>query len=222
MEKNGNAPIPRALYTEAMAKIMKGKKVRNVASYILPRAQMRLMDYLGLELKEVQRVTSQVEQSKNRNADAPSSTSFILRSAQPIDARVKFVDKHIPKTRKAWRGLVVAISSIIQVNGGTMEETALFRALGRFGIRVSFNGKGEQLRQWSNDFECEHCEIIPKLVSRRVLLRDKITAASGNDFTYQYELGEGALEYFSQDHAKQFVKEMMHSYEEEFQPNIRR
>jgi len=30
------------------------------------------------------------------------------------------------------------------------------------------------------------------------------------------------LEYFSQDHAKQFVKEMMHSYEEEFQPNIRR
>ena len=222
MEKNGNAPIPRALYTEAMAKIMKGKKVRNVASYILPRAQMRLMDYLGLELKEVQRVTSQVEQSKNRNADAPSSTSFILRSAQPIDARVKFVDKHIPKTRKAWRGLVVAISSIIQVNGGTMEETALFRALGRFGIRVSYNGKGEQLRQWSNDFECEHCEIIPKLVSRRVLLRDKITAASGNDFTYQYELGEGALEYFSQDHAKQFVKEMMHSYEEEFQPNIRR
>ena len=222
MEKNGNAPIPRALYTEAMAKIMKGKIVRNVASYILPRAQMRLMDYLGLELKEVQRVTSQVEQSKNRNADAPSSTSFILRSAQPIDARVKFVDKHIPKTRKAWRGLVVAISSIIQVNGGTMEETALFRALGRFGIRVSFNGKGEQLRQWSNDFECEHCEIIPKLVSRRVLLRDKITAASGNDFTYQYELGEGALEYFSQDHAKQFVKEMMHSYEEEFQPNIRR
>ena len=220
MEKNGNAPIPRALYTEAMAKIMKGKKVRNVASYILPRAQLRLMDYLGLELKEVQRVTSQVEQSKSKSAETTSTTSFILRSAQPIDARVKFVDKHIPKTKKMWRGLVIAISSIIQVNGGTMEESALFRALGRFGMRASYNGKGPGLGKWSNDFECKHCEIIPKLVSRRVLLRDKVTAASGNDFTYQYELGEGALEHFSQEHSKQFVKEMMHSYKEELQPNI--
>ena len=63
-------------------------------------------------------------------------------------------------------------------------------------------------------------EIIPKLVSRRVLLRDKITKTSGNDYTHQYELGEGALEYFSQEHAGQFVKEMMLlHFEEEFQGN---
>ena len=123
------------------------------------------------------------------------TTSFVLRSAQPIDARVKFVDKHIPETKKAWRGLIATISSIIQVNGGTMEESALFRALGRFGIRVSYNGKGQEFKKWSNEFECEISEIIPKLVSRRVLLRDKITKTSGNDYTHQYE-SEGALEYF--------------------------
>lgn len=218
-EKSGNTPIPRALYTDAMAKIMKGKKMRNVASYILPRAQLRLMDYLGLELKEIQRVTSQEQQSKSKNMESTSTTSFVLRSAQPIDARVKFVDKHIPETKKAWRGLIATISSIIQVNGGTMEESALFRALGRFGIRVSYNGKGQEFKKWSNEFECEISEIIPKLVSRRVLLRDKITKTSGNDYTHQYELGEGALEYFSQEHAGQFVKEMMRSYEEEFQGN---
>ena len=218
-EKSGNTPIPRALYTDAMAKIMKGKKMRNVASYILPRAQLRLMDYLGLELKEIQRVTSQEQQSKSKNMESTPTTSFVLRSAQPIDARVKFVDKHIPETKKAWRGLIATISSIIQVNGGTMEESALFRALGRFGIRVSYNGKGQEFKKWSNEFECEISEIIPKLVSRRVLLRDKITKTSGNDYTHQYELGEGALEYFSQEHAGQFVKEMMRSYEEEFQGN---
>jgi hypothetical protein len=217
-QKTNNQPIQRTLYTSMMNEALKGKKIRNVASYILPLVQLSLLDNLGLELQEVERLVSQVEKSKSAavaTTSSKGSSSFVLRSALPVDARLKFVDSRLRTEKLAWRGIIATISSLINVNGGTIQEEALFKVFRQFGLPISFNGKENDQMRYHEDLECEVSKIIPTLVTKRVLLRDKIQVASGSGFTFQYELGEGAFAALSSEHTTKLIAEMMSAYDQD-------
>ena len=69
--------------------------------------------------------------------------------------------------------------------------------------------------RYHEDLECEVSKIIPTLVTKRVLLRDKIQVASGSGFTFQYELGEGAFAALSSEHTTKLIAEMMSAYDQD-------
>ena len=78
---------------------MKGK-MRNVASYFASSAvEAYGLSWFGIERSP--KVACE-QQSKSKNIRSTMTTSFVF-SAQPIDARVKFVDKHIPETKSMER-----------------------------------------------------------------------------------------------------------------------
>lgn len=199
----GGVPIARADLSDVVnqagyAKTLGGKKGA-LANYVVVRAQARLADVFGFELREVvraakgQSAAAAVPKPKPQKgkedgaatAAAPTGTRFyVLRSILPTQLRA-VVGRHAKDAKaQARRGFAITVCGLVRAAERLTEE-ALWSHLETLGV-----SRGGAPHPDLGDAEAE----VAKLVKMRYLTRERQpNAGPAGEDVYVYELAEVAL-----------------------------